>query len=74
MITTVAAVVSPVVACDPWVAPYRDDRVEMVLSAPDQAGVDLEYFTVGESVPGLEVTEGLPVGFDWRRAESVHHR
>ena len=58
----------------PWVAPYQDDRVEMVLSAACQAGVDLEYFTVGESVPALEVTEGLPVGFDWRRAESVDHR
>lgn len=51
--------------------PYQEDRAEWLLNAPDEAGADVEYFTLGEPVPGLKVTKQLPTGFDWRSAESV---
>lgn len=51
--------------------PNQDDRAEWVLRAPSEAGVEVEYLTVGQPVPGLEVAEALPSGFDWHDAESV---
>ncbi len=51
--------------------PNEDDRAELVMSAPNDIGVDVDYFTLGRPVPGLEVTEPLPGGFDWRSAGSV---
>lgn len=51
--------------------PYQDDRAELMMKSPNDVGVDVEHFTLGEPVPGLEVTEPLPVDFDWQGAESV---
>jgi hypothetical protein len=51
--------------------PYQDNRAQWVLGASNGAGVDVEYFTLGKPVPGLQVTKALPAGFDWRGAESV---
>jgi hypothetical protein len=51
--------------------PSQDDRVEWMMKAPNSVGVDVERFTLGEPVPGLEVTQPLPANFDWRAAESV---
>lgn len=46
-------------------------RAELEMTAPNGAGVDVERFTLGEPVPGLQVTKPLPAGFDWRSAGSV---
>jgi hypothetical protein len=46
-------------------------RAQVVMSAPSGPGVDVDRFTLGQPVPGLPVTQPLPLGFDWRTAESV---
>ena len=51
--------------------PNQDDRAEFVMSAPAGVGVEVDYFTLGRPVPGLEVTEPLPPDFAWRNAESA---
>ena len=52
--------------------PYKQDaRAELLMKAPNDVGVDVEYFTLGDQVPGLKLTQPLPPNFDWRSAESV---
>lgn len=51
--------------------PYGGDRAEFVLAAPNELGIDLEYFTLGESLPGLQVAKPLPSGFDWQSAQTM---
>ena len=41
------------------------------MNAPAGVGVEVDYFTLGRPVPGLEVTGPLPLDFDWRNAESA---
>ncbi|BBY26124.1 hypothetical protein [Mycolicibacterium sediminis] len=49
----------------------QDTRAELMMTAPNRVGVDVDYFALGEPVRGLTVTQPLPPGFDWRRAEDV---
>ncbi len=49
----------------------QDTRAELLMNAPNDVGVDLEHFTLGDQVPGLKLTKPLPPNFDWRKAESV---
>jgi hypothetical protein len=49
----------------------QDSRAELLMNAPNDVGVDLEHFTLGDQVPGLKLTKPLPPNFDWRKAESV---
>ncbi|MGV9801039.1 hypothetical protein ACWDTP_23625 [Mycobacterium sp. NPDC003449] len=49
----------------------RPDRADLVLTAPDADGAPLEHFTLGDPSPGLEVSEPLPHGYDWRRARTL---
>lgn len=51
--------------------PYGQDRAEWMLRATDPTGADVEYFTFGDPVPGFEVTEDVPAGFDWRNVKDV---
>jgi hypothetical protein len=46
-------------------------RAELLMKAPNDVGVDLEHFTLGEVVPGLKLATPLPPNFDWRSAETV---
>jgi len=50
---------------------FEPDRTELVLTAPPQRPATVEHLTIGGPYPGLEVSEPLPDGFDWRKAESL---
>lgn len=51
--------------------PDRHDRADLVLTSPSTDGAEVEYLTLGGPYPGLEVSEPLPEGFDWRNAGSL---
>jgi hypothetical protein len=50
---------------------FEPDRAELVLIARAERPATVEYLTLGGPYPGLEVSDPLPEGFDWRNAESV---
>ena len=50
---------------------FRPSQSELELTAPQGKSADVERLTLGGPYPGLEVTEPLPDGFDWRKQESV---
>jgi len=50
---------------------FEPDRSRLVLTAPRERPASVEHLTLGGPYPGLEVTEPLPDGFDWRNAESI---
>jgi hypothetical protein len=43
----------------------------LVLTAPAEQPAAVEYLTLGGPYRGLEVSDPLPAGFDWRNAESM---
>ena len=43
----------------------------LILEPPAGRVADVEYLTVDGANPGLNVTEALPAGFDWRTFETV---
>jgi hypothetical protein len=46
-----------------------DYESKLVLRSTDARGVDVDRLTLGGPYPGLQVTQDLPAGFDWRGAD-----
>jgi hypothetical protein len=42
---------------------------KLVLRSTDPSGVDVGRLTLGAPYPGMQVTQELPAGFDWRSAD-----
>ncbi|MCV7284326.1 hypothetical protein H7J87_03190 [Mycolicibacterium wolinskyi] len=51
--------------------PDQADRADLVLTSPTNEGAHVEHLTLGGPYPGLEISEPLPDGFDWRSARSL---
>jgi hypothetical protein len=45
---------------------------KLVLEPPPGGQADVDYLNLGGPYPGLNVTEALPHGFDWRTAQEVN--
>lgn len=50
---------------------FSPPDTKLVLQAPSDRGVDVDYLPLGGPYPGLDVTQSLPAGLDWRTAEDV---
>lgn len=50
---------------------FEPDRAELVLTAPAERPATVEYLALGGPYPGLEVSDPLPQGFDWRNTETL---
>lgn len=50
---------------------FAPNKGRLQLSAPPGQTANVERLVLGGPYPGLEVTEALPDGFDWRDAESL---
>lgn len=62
---------SPCVGVTRLAFTFEPDRAELVLTAPTERPATVEHLTLGGPYPGLEVSQPLPAGFDWRKAESL---
>lgn len=50
---------------------FDSGTTELVLTAPENDPIELEYLTFGGPYPGLEVSEPPPMDFDWHTAKRL---
>jgi len=50
---------------------FTPNKGRLVLAAPPGQTATVEHLVLGGPYPGLQVSQALPDGFDWRDAESL---